>query len=94
MASLPHSVQFIEYISRGVSWYMAPPVCSVRRTARQLRHRIGSLVKPRELKNSCSPAVNMNSAPHSIHTKVLSDSATDSPPCNQRLTMRLSRHFK
>ena len=86
IASLPHSAQTIGYISRGWSEYM-PPRCSVRRTARQLRQRLGSLENPRALKNSCSPAVNMNSPPHSTHIKVLSDSATGRPPCDHNAVL-------
>ena len=75
MASAPQSAQTIGYISRGWS-ENEPPRCSVRRTARQLRHRLGSLENPRALKNSCSPAVKINSPPHSTQINVLSDSAT------------------
>ena len=46
----------------------------------QAWHLFGSFVKPLELKNSCSPVVNINSAPQSAHVNVLSDSATGGPP--------------
>lgn len=36
----------------------------------------GLVGKPSGIENSCSPAVNMNSPPHSTHIKVLSASAT------------------
>ena len=80
MASLPHSAQLIGNISLGPSWYMPADLCSERLTARQLRQRLGSFPNPLAWKNSCSPAVNMNSPPHSTQLSVLSDNATGGPP--------------
>ena len=80
IASFPHSAQLIGYISLGPSWYIPADLCSDRRTARQLRQRLGSLPNPLAWKNSCSPAVKMNSPPHSTQFKVLSVNATGKPP--------------
>ena len=78
MASDPHWAHVIGCISLGPS--PQPPLSWFRRDERQGWQRFGSLTKPREAKNSCSPAVNINSPPQSAHTRVLSDSATGWPP--------------
>jgi hypothetical protein len=61
----PQSEQTASNISRG-----APP--PFLRVLRQSLQRVGSFVKPFSAKNSCSPAVKMNSCPQSLHVKVLS----------------------
>ena len=65
LASLPHLAQTVVNISRGSR-------LALLRLSRHALHLCGSLSKPFSAKNSCSPAVNTNSHPQSLHVSVLS----------------------
>lgn len=81
-----HSLQYTGRSSRGAKGILATPPqaaqtasCISRgarlaflRLSRHSLQRCGSFTNPLDSKNSCSPAVNTNSAPQSLHTSVLS----------------------
>ena len=72
VVSTPHSAQMASYRSR---WNPPSPRWDLR-AERQLAHRLGSLVKPLDAKNSCSPTVKTKGVPQSTQVMVLSDSST------------------
>ena len=57
-----------------------PQVIRDLRLERQVKHLLGSLVKPREAKNSCSPIVKVKVEPQSPQISSLSDSSTNVSP--------------
>ena len=77
--SIPHGAQTAGCISRWPPPNPPPPPPYpppwFRRADRQAGQRLGSLVNPLELKNSCSPAVKVNTAPQSLQVRSLSEIA-------------------
>ena len=77
--SIPHWAQTAGCISRWPPPNPPPPPPYpppwFRRADRQAGQRLGSLVNPLELKNSCSPAVKVNTAPQSLQVRSLSEIA-------------------
>ncbi len=72
VVSFPHAEQLVVVSTRSRD-AEAPPVAGRdARLALQLLHRLGSFLKFLSAKKSCSPAVQMNSAPQSTHASVLS----------------------
>ncbi len=72
MVSFPHAEQFVVVSTRSLDADMPPDAGRDARLALQLLHRLGSFLKFLSAKKSCSPAVQMNSAPQSTHASDLS----------------------
>ena len=110
--SMPHWAQTAGCISRWPPPYPPPPPpppyppCWLRRAPRQAGQRLGSLVKPLEAKNSCSPTVKTKTAPQSLHVRSLSEIAirmasiyVDFGPvevilCNRNLNLHHRRFYQ
>src|SRR5216683_1290576 len=71
VVSLPHCEQVV-LVSARIWVAPPPPPPPSARLALQALHRLGSFLNPLSAKNICSPAVKMNSAPHSEHFSTLS----------------------
>ena len=72
MVSFPHAEQFVVVSTRSLDADAPPDAGRDARLALQLLHRLGSFLKFLSAKKSCSPAVQMNSAPQSTHASDLS----------------------
>src|SRR5215467_7185766 len=79
VVSLPHCEQVV-LVSERIWVLPPPPPPPSARLALQALQRLGSFLKPLSAKNICSPAVKMNSEPHSEHFNTLSWNSMDRPP--------------
>jgi len=84
VVSTPHSEQCVRVSGRSgrVACTAAPSidVDGRRRFALHLLHRLGSFLNCLSKKNSCSPAVKMNSSPQSAHIRTLSRNSIAATP--------------
>src|SRR5437899_9525709 len=71
VVSFPHCEQLVFVSARAVEACSPPPPPSAR-FALHVLHRFGSFLNPLSAINICSPAVNTNSAPYSVHFITLS----------------------
>src|SRR5215831_1624184 len=70
VVSFPHAEQVVVVSTR--SRIIGPDEALFARFALHALHRFGSFLNCLSAKNSCSPAVQMNSAPQSTHVRLLS----------------------
>ena len=71
MVSFPHAEHWVVVSTRSLAG-AGPALARLARLALHVLHRFGSFLNCLSAKNSCSPAVQINSEPQSTHLKDLS----------------------